>query len=255
MDQVLIGNMLPGGTPFNDSNINPTWKAHVQTSNSIKVAFVKLVDVRSIYVECVCAVIGRYLDLPIPPPIIVKVTNAALSSVPKGDSVLAFGSEDAEYPSFRRFINSNCEEAMSKLAEFSKTLDIGVFDEWIANWDRNIGNMLYDGKNDFYFIDHENAIPVKLKYTEPAKSNEILRCLYSEINEFEKHRISKKVSSDFIPNYSSLPFPLISEKTLATKYLSESEILSVINFLTSRLQSLNNLFDKRIGIKQHRLAI
>jgi hypothetical protein len=255
VEQVLVGNMLPGGTPFNDENVNLTWKAHVQTNDGVKVAFVKIIDARSVYVECVCAVIGRYLGLPIPSPIIVKVTNVALQSVPEGQMALAFGSEDAQYPSFRRFMKSDSAEAMAKLDKFSKTLDVGVFDEWIANWDRNLGNMLYDGNDDFYFIDHENAIPAELCHSEPATGNEILRCLYTKISEFEKHQISKRVASDYIPNYTNLPFPLISEKTLASKYLDEAEILSVITFLTGRLQSLNSLFDKRIGIKQHRLAI
>lgn len=255
MEQVLVGNMLPGGIPFNDDNVNPTWKAHVQTHEGIKVAYVKRVDARSLYVECVCAVIGRYLHLPIPSPIIVRVSNAALPEVPEWEIALAFGSEDAKYPSFRRFVNKNSAEAMAKLAEFSKTIDIGVFDEWIANWDRNLGNMLYDGKDDFYFIDHENAIPAGLRHDELANSNEILRCLYSNISEIEKHRFSKKVASEYIPQYTKLPFSTISGKTFASKYLAESEASSIINFLTNRLLSLNCLLDKRIGIKQHRLAI
>lgn len=255
MEQVLVGNMLPGGTPFKDENVNPTWKAHVQTHDGIKVAFVKQVDARSLYIECVCAVIGRQLGLPIPAPIIVKVTNLAMPNLPVGQTALAFGSEDAQYPSFRRFINGNNNEAVNKLASFSKTLDIGVFDEWIANWDRNIGNMLYDGKDDFYFIDHENAIPLGLSHTDPAQGNEILRCLYSNLSEFEKHKVSKSVMSEYLPSYSTLAFPLISEKTLASQYLGEDDILSVIKFLTERLQSLSNLFDKRIDIKQRGLAI
>ena len=28
------------------------------------------------------------------------------------------------------------------------------FDEWIANGDRNLGNLLWDGEKDFYLIDH-----------------------------------------------------------------------------------------------------
>ncbi|MFT4927514.1 MAG: hypothetical protein ACI8WB_003625 [Phenylobacterium sp.] len=255
MEQVLIGNMLPGGIPFEDENVNPTYKAHVQTDEGVKVAFVKQLDMRALYVECVCAVIGRTLNLPIPAPIIVRITNAAMPTIPANSSILAFGSEDAQHPSFRRFINRDSEEAMAQLKGFAKTLDVGVFDEWIANWDRNIGNILYDGKDEFYFIDHENAIPEGLNHTEPAAGNEILRCLYSNLSEFEKHSASKKVAVQLMPNYEVIPFPLIAEKTFATAYLDETEILSIITFLSDRITAVNDLFDKRVDIKQVRLAI
>ncbi|MCC5519513.1 hypothetical protein BCT65_020985 [Vibrio splendidus] len=255
VERVTVGNMLPGGVPFNDCNVNPTWRAHVQTSDGVKVAFVKLIEPRSLYIECVCAVIGRSLGLPIPAPLIVRVTSTALSDIPHGEARLAFGSEDAKYPSFRRYINSDSKEAMDKLAAFSKTLDVGIFDEWVANWDRNIGNMLYDGKDDFYFIDHENAIPQGLAYNVPARGNEILRCLYSHLSEFEKHKLSKEVGSTFIPNFRSLPFALLSEKTMASHYLGDDEIADVVCFLTERLNCINALFDNRVNIKQQGMAI
>lgn len=255
MEKVTVANMLPGGVPFNDSNVNPTWKAHVQTSDGVKVAFVKFVEPRSLYVECVCAVIGRSLGLSIPAPLIVRVTNAAMSSVPVGEAILAFGSEDAKYPSFRRYINSDCAEAMKKLAAFSKTIDVGIFDEWIANWDRNIGNMLYDGKDDFYFIDHENAVPQDLECHLPAKDNQILRCLYSNLSEFEKHKLGKGVDNDFAPKLRAIPYALLSEKTLASHYLSDSEITQVISFLSDRVSSIKTLFGLRVGIQQQGFAI
>jgi len=255
MERVTVANMLPGGVPFNDHNVNPTWKAHVQTPEGVKVAFVKLVEPRALYVECACAVIGRSLGLSIPAPLIVKVTNTALASVPAGKIHLAFGSEDAKYPSFRRYMNSDSQEALEKLASFSKTLDVGIFDEWIANWDRNIGNMLYDGKDDFYFIDHENAIPKGLEHGEPASDNQILRCLYSNLSEFEKHRLGKGVDTDFAPKVRSIPFALLAEKTLASYYLEDHEITQIVDFLTARVNSIKTLFSHRVGVKQQGLAI
>ena len=123
MEHVDIGNMLPGGIPVNDMNVNPTWKAHIQTHEGIKVAYVKQLNARALYVECVCALIGRCLGMPIPKPMIIRINKEAMPAIPDGEFSLGFGSEDADYPSFRRFINSDSEDAMRRLQEFAKTLN------------------------------------------------------------------------------------------------------------------------------------
>ncbi|WP_159818131.1 HipA family kinase [Colwellia sp. 20A7] len=255
MEQIKIGVMLPGAQLFNDQNVNPTWKAHVKTHEKVIVAFVKQISLHKLYVECVCAIIGRYIGLPIPKPIIVKVTNENFSGIPVGQFRLAFGSEDAAYPSFRRYINSNEQLAMTKLIEFSRTLDIAVFDEWIGNWDRNQGNILYDGGNHFSFIDHENAIDPNLAFDSAARANIIIDAIYSSQSEFEKYKVNRNVKTSIIPQYEKFPFSLISDKTYATSYLSDEEVLSVISFLENRIIVLEKLFAKRLNLKQQEMAI
>ncbi|MGB2680797.1 MAG: HipA family kinase [Candidatus Competibacter sp.] len=253
MEQIEIGLMLPGAKRFNDQNMNPTWKTHVKTHDSIVVAYVKRISHRKLFVECVCSVLGRHLGLPIPKPLIIKITNENFKDIPISKYELAFGSEDAGYPSFRRYLKNN--EAMKKLKNFSKTLDVGVFDEWIANWDRNVGNILYDGSEKFSFIDHENAIDPTLKPGDPAKSNQIISALYVAQSEFEKHKINRDVQSTIISQYRLCSCSLLSEKTYASSYLDESQIISVIDFLVKRLDNLKNLFEDRLCIRQKKIAL
>ncbi|MCH8549481.1 MAG: hypothetical protein LAT80_11445 [Balneolaceae bacterium] len=253
MEHADIGLMLPGAIPFRDRNVNPTWKGHVKTHESVVVAYIKKVTFQELYAECVCATIGRSLGLSIPKPIIVKVTHKALEEIPEGDIALAFGSEDAGYPSFRRYTQS--EEALEKLKSYSMILDIGVFDEWIANWDRNVGNILYDGGNDFSFIDHENALDTSLREIDSAKDNQIIRTIYSLKNEFEKHRINRSVDIGITPQYQSFPFSLISEKTYASYYLPNDQIVKVVEFLEKRSGHIKMLMSRRLGIRQQEMVL
>lgn len=256
MEQIDIGIMLPGAIKFNDCNVNPTWKAHIQTHDETVVGFVKLIDFRKIYVECVCAVIGRELGLPIPKPILVKVPQESLpSEVSNKPFILAFASQDAEYPSFRRYFNSNSTDALESLINFSKSLDIAVFDEWIGNWDRNIGNILYDGNNEYFFIDHENAIDKSLQPESPAPRNQMLEQLANSLSEFEKYKSNRTSQVDITPTYVGLPFSLISEKTLGGLYLADDEVVGVIKFLEERLNSLKDLITLRWGFKQQELVL
>lgn len=254
MERVEFGLMLPGAYEFDDENINPTWRAHVNTDKGIKIAYVKEVNPRSLYIECVCAVVGRFLGLPIPKPLIVKITHDAFDWVPKDQPILAFGSEDAGYPSFRRYART--EEARSKLKNFSKTIDVAVFDEWIGNWDRNVGNILYDGKNKFCFIDHENALHAELEASQAASDNQLARSFFvAMVSEFEKYKKNKMVQRDIIPNYHGIPYALIADKTLGPYYLDEAQVIDIIKFLESRLNYLGVLFEKRLQIKQRSLSL
>ncbi|MFD2631591.1 HipA family kinase [Idiomarina piscisalsi] len=253
METVDVGLMLPGAQPFHDENINPTWKAHVKTHDSVIVAYVKRLSLRALYVECLCATIGRVLELPIPKPVIVKVTSTNISDMPDGKFELAFGSEDAGYPSFRRFVTN--KEALDKLASLDETIDIGVFDEWIANWDRNVGNILYDGGNKFSFIDHENALDPRVNSEQPANDNQLIRVLYSGKSEFEKHQIMKSFASKTLPSYECIQLPLIAQQTYANSYLSKDEINKVIEFLEDRTVHVESLLSKRLGIKQQEMPL
>lgn len=253
MEQVDIGIMLPGAQIFNDQNVNPTWKGHVKTHDQVVAAFVKQITPQKLYIECVCAILGRSLGLPIPKPLIVKLTADSFPNIPVGQYQLAFGSEDTNYPSFRRHAKN--QEALLKLEQFSKTIDIGLFDEWIANWDRNIGNILYDGGNEFSFIDHENAIDSNLKFDESAHSNQIVDAIYSVKSEFDKYKLNREVKTTLIPQYNEVPFSIISEKTYAGSYLTDNEVLSVINFLEHRATLLDSLFSKRLKLQQQEMAV
>jgi len=255
MKQVDIGIMLPGAQKFNDKNVNVTWKAHIQTHEGTVVGFVKLIEPRKIYVECVCAVIGRAIGLPIPKPLIVRIPHESLPEVPIGENWLAFASQDAEYPSFRRFFNQNNQEAINKLLKFNKSVDIAAFDEWIGNWDRNIGNILYDGGDDYSFIDHENAISGDLKPVDLAHKNILLNLFSELLSEFEKYKINRDIQTSITPQYSDIELALISDKTFAGLYLSDKDIVSVIDFLTQRLGCINDLIASRWNFRQQELSV
>lgn len=256
LDIVELATMLPGAQKVDDKNLNPTWKAHVLTNSGTKTAFVKIVNSRKIFIECVCAIVGRNLGLPIPSPMIVQVKHEALGDVvPKDEFLLAFGSEDAGHPSFRRRMNKDSDEAMALLKKYSKLLEISVFDEWISNHDRNVGNILFDGKTNFVFIDHELALPAELSPDFVAHDNQFLRVFFAGISEFEKHQVSKKVRDKLVPDYTAVELKTVIERTLSSLYFKDEEALNIIDILEKRITHVSSLTNNRIAIKQQELAI
>lgn len=257
METVDLVTMLPGAVKADDQNVNPTWKAHVlHNDSSISVAYVKLVDARKIFIENFCALLGRNMGLPIPKPFLVKVPHESLScSVPDGQFCIAFGSEDAAYPSFRRRFNQNQPEAMKLLKAYSKILDISAFDEWIGNGDRNVGNILYDGKSLFNFIDHELALPKGLSKDHRATKNQLLSSCFSTLSEFEKHKASKNILHDIHPKMSGMDLKSALDNCLASVYFNEADAEKLKDVVSERLSTLAQHSDLRMGIKQQGLAI
>jgi len=141
-------------TPIDDQNINQVWKAQVRTDEGeVVVAYIKRVEEEELVKEAVCALIARAVGLPCPRPMYVLCPAGTLMDT----QVIAFGSEDAEARSLRRRIGSGAPETVLKiLTQWVKVNDVAAFDEWIANGDRNVGNILFDGSK-FTLIDHGQA--------------------------------------------------------------------------------------------------
>lgn len=84
-----------------------------------------------------------------------------------GDVYLGWASEDAGITP-NTYLSMNDAISYDKSLEYLKKWkffpDLLAFDDWVANQDRNTGNMVITGNRDFCIIDHGN-VPVSEKWT------------------------------------------------------------------------------------------
>lgn len=149
MEPLLYGVILRQ-TPFPSSaqGLNATTcRAQVKIGNEEADAIAKRLPERELLVECLCAQIGRALGLPIPRPMILMDAQRELW----------FGAQRLEHPDLRR--ESDAAHWAPQLAAWKYLPDACAFDGWIANDDRNQGNLLTNGLGDFWLIDHGHALP------------------------------------------------------------------------------------------------
>src|SRR5207249_615328 len=154
--------------------------------------------------EIVCALLGRATGLRVPKPFLVRVNRADLPQSTKWDASekarLCFGSEDAKVLSLKRRVNvTNAAQMRSiaiwwnQLRESAAFKRMALFDEWVANHDRNLGNILWDGEP--WLIDHANALtgpdwkladlqPDTMKFTNVLLSDSYVNTLRQDV----KHR-------------------------------------------------------------------
>ncbi len=157
---------LLGLAPFKDpgiANINTTYRGQILTDqNETRFAILKDLAARELANEIVISLLGRTLELPIPPAYLalVRTGEAHVVHAPavEGGHVF-FASCDVNSPSVssivakENFSQSSVRSIVEALLkrDFSTVYEL---DSWCANVDRHLGNLLLAGNGDFWMIDH-----------------------------------------------------------------------------------------------------
>lgn len=253
MNTIRIGKLLPGARQFSDTNINQTFLGHLTLQDGSRVhAFVKIVDLRELFIECCCAVIGRELNINIPEPFIVILEQDCGLLSPDIKSVVGFGTENATFPSLRRTVDWNW--AVEKLVRSQTGSELSIFDEWINNPDRHIGNILFDGTDNFVFIDHGLAGIAKNNPADPSPKNIILDIIAQTFSDIEKYRITKSLPTT-LAAYSSIGVNDLPIVTHGNNFMPPDEIQAIIVYLSDRISYLREIIKEKLKFSQTGLAL
>ncbi len=156
-EMVRIGQLVPGSEQAVGEGITAPVRAHIILDGRTEITVLKRLPEDGILAEAFCAVLLRAWGLPVPEPLLVKTPDG-----------LAFASLDAGYPNLKQRLGwrDDLPEAESHALILtgativSNWPDAGLAlaaDEAIANADRNLGNVLWDGV-DHAYIDHERTL-------------------------------------------------------------------------------------------------
>ena len=148
--------LLPGHIPLG-VGVNGARRGFAQTFGGSRLPVVfKAVPESELAAELFCAVLGRNLDLPVPEPLLIRDPS---------NGRLVFGGVDAKFPNllqtFRLSLDPPAYElrpVAERLQQWPRIAEVVWFDEWIQNTDRNLQNVLWDGGEEFIFIDHGRSL-------------------------------------------------------------------------------------------------
>jgi len=215
--------------------------------------YAKQLSDTEIMVEIISALMGRELNLPIPEPVLGIY----------GTDSLWFISIDVKVPdlSHRMTIDVNQQMAndqtnlkiLEKLCQWSDIcLAIG-FDEWIANDDRNLGNILYDGNDQFYLIDHNRAMRLPF-FPEAPINNQLLNIkLHCTQDEVGKQRIKNHIEAFIHNTNKTLPIELISKIKEKLADFDDEILDNIAEFLQKRLNYVSKITADKITTQQQSL--
>lgn len=115
-------------------------------------------------VEVVCAWLAREIGLPLPLPAIIQVHRARVERLfpwPYGSmtSAQCYGTQEIlRALPLQAVENARSGQYEHLLRGWKDCLRVGIFDELIANDDRNKGNLLLDAYRVLWIIDHSRAL-------------------------------------------------------------------------------------------------
>lgn len=133
-------------------NKSPLWLGNaLTTSGEMARLYLKRAAPLEMLSECLCAVLASALGLPVCKVYLVQ------DPLPHLDGELLIGSEDAGAPSLRQRLAVQDAAVIDALIQWRQLHAAALFDEWCLNWDRNQGNLLWDGAH-WALIDHGAAL-------------------------------------------------------------------------------------------------
>jgi hypothetical protein len=232
MESVRLGVLLPGSVAVGDG-INQARRGMVRTTRGDIPVIVKAVPRREIAVELLCALLGQRLGLAVPEPVLVALP----------DHDLAFGSADVGHPSFRHYLQvQNDPHILQRLLDWPQLVRAASFDDWIANPDRHVGNVLFDGAGQFWLIDHGLALAQGL---DPAASvnNQLLDLARHGRDELALQRLKRDLIG-FAETYRR------EDVQAAGDRVPLLHAVELVDFLTVRLAHLTGFVRKRLHPRQ-----
>lgn len=221
-------------------NISPLWLGDALTLSGDTRLYIKAVSYAELIAECLCTTIGSAIGLPVAKTYVVRDPNKLLNKN------FIIGSEDADIPSFKRhysMANSQQKQALhNELANWSQLHEAAMFDEWIANPDRNTGNFLWDGGEQWCLIDHAHALWTTSKTTEhnaPFKNIlvDLINLLYKDIGSAKL----KKILPIEIPKYQSIDVKKVIQAARCAEIGCVAEAENKLSLLVSRINAMPGL--------------
>ncbi|MDT4845868.1 hypothetical protein FQZ97_798690 [compost metagenome] len=214
-------------------------------------AFIKLLPAEQLFAETISASIGRHFGLPIPLTALVLARGEAVGR--GSGKCIALASIDGGARPIGRLTNT--EGALQKLNAWASRHAAAVFDELIANQDRNLRNLLLGSDGEIWLIDHEEALAAPAAHAGLAIRNHLLGLLASELSEFERHQAARKLKESAGGLYSAnfRKHAQLSQPEYCQ--VSAGHVSQVVEFLETRIHHMSSLLDQGTGLRQKSMAI
>jgi hypothetical protein len=221
--------------------------------------YVRVAGLKPSTAELLCGVVGRALGLPVPEPFLVHIPRGTLPRSrlldPVAPECMAIASHNVGGTNFVKMLNRRSEAALRLLLSWEHLVPVATFDEWMANPDRNLGNILF-AAGSLWLIDHAEALGGAqarhyslAELTERAFGNRLAQILES----FQQpQRVAAlRQAGDWLSHPAgALDLPSALQCTGMSAWHSEAEHTQLLDFVRERLTLTHALLCNRLGHPQ-----
>lgn len=260
--KIGLGHFLPGGTPLAPGvrGIAETYRGWIEVDQSRVQAYVKFLYPWEVFNEALGSILCQLVGLPTPHGYIVLVEQKDYPGSPifrqtNTDRILAFASHAMPMQTLGRHITPQTDAARRELASnWKEWPDVLVFDQWIANPDRHLGNLLIGNKGKIYLIDHgmafgrRNWSPEQLKASIPIVTASLWTAFLEKLVTLPERVAATQRIQVVSTKCSSVNGRTAMESTLVSQFLPSAQLEALVMFLHERGSEAGPVIAKVIGI-------
>ncbi|MDY0957871.1 HipA family kinase [Sphingomonas sp. CFBP8993] len=258
---VKVGTVLLDAKRFSTDNVSATYRGTIQLQSQLVRAIIKDIPPKELANELLAAAIAITGGLPVPLPILAFAApdtgmgiNCAYAD---GSGGLVFGSADVGGNSVRQLYISDPSRATEvligeRIAAWSAVGRLYGFDSWIANVDRNAGNLQFGEANEIWLIDHAQG------FTGPAWEAENLTADREYQNKLQSWltpllSADRRIELARDVGVEADRFDLAALAGLATRnhvadLLSAGDLDAVLKFLAARATHVPRMASRALGL-------
>lgn len=223
--------------------------------------YVRIGPPRMLVAELVCGRLARQLGLPAPEVFLVTVPAGTLSGsqlLPLDADHLCVGTFDLGGEDFAQLLSHDAPACQAILAAWPHLGHVLAFDEWTANLDRNLGNLVYAARQ-VHIIDHAEGLGGHVCDVEAlAKLVNVMLVnklgdLFVVANDRQKNRLLKQLGAWLIKEAAAVDVPRIVQAACLGEWHTIQQDVQLIDFVQQRLLHTHTLLCKRLGQRQMHL--
>ncbi len=224
--------------------------------------YLRIGEGEALVAELLCGCLARVMQLPAPEVFLVFVLPGRLRKskiLPRDKVGLYVGTRDIGGRSFAQMVSDDAAAAFPLLLNWSELGTVAAFDEWLANSDRNPGNLIYVDQS-LHIIDHAEAFGGSIR--KDCSLTKLINIQFNNllgemIQSFRPDRVHDLLEKShlWLSNTASKVDVAATIKQAGIQHWTTPENRDeLINFITARLSITHALLCKRLGHPQLTLS-
>lgn len=197
--------------------------------------------------EVICNLLAQIVELPVPTPYVLDTRG---SDWDDGEHPFAFATDYEGYSSLLGRARQS-PSTVQRLAGWPKFHATVAFDEWIANDDRTLSNLLLAGPRNFLLIDHGESLPNHMSDATKFR-NGLARHLVASETSTNPHDLARRVKTA-CAHFGHANFAQLAAASHSGAWDGTPQFAECLRLLEARLNRLPELIEEEFRLGQGQL--
>ena len=197
--------------------------------------------------EVLCNLLAQMVGLPVPTPCVLDIRESELWD---GEESFVFATSYEGHSDLLQRARLS-PTVVSRLVRWPNFLEMIAFDEWIANEDRTLSNLLFAGGREFLLIDHGESLPNYMSKGTKFR-NGLARHLIASEPGTTRQSLAQRVK-DSCAEFGQLDFRQLETAALLGSWKGNPEFGECVRLLQDRVNELPALIEEEFQVGQAQL--